>query len=35
MKQVQLAYGKTGLPVNVPDSAIVVEPRHLPALADD
>ena len=35
MKQVQLAYGKTGLPVNVPDSAIVIEPRHLPALADD
>ena len=35
MKQVQLAYGKTGLPVNIPDSAIVIEPRHLPALADD
>ena len=35
MKQVQLAYGKTGLPLNVPDSAIVIEPRHLPALADD
>jgi nickel-dependent lactate racemase len=35
MKQVQLAYGKTGLTVNVPDSAIVVEPRHLPALTDD
>ena len=35
MKQVQLAYGRTGLSVNVPDSAIVVEPRHLPALADD
>jgi nickel-dependent lactate racemase len=35
MKQVQLAYGRTGLHVKVPESAIVVEPRHLPALADD
>lgn len=35
MKQVQLAYGRTGLQISVPDSAIVVEPRHLPALADD
>ena len=35
MKQVQLAYGRTGLPVKVPNSAVVIEPRHLPALADD
>ena len=35
MKQVQLAYGRTGLHVKVPESAVVIEPRHLPALADE
>lgn len=35
MKTVKLAYGKSGLTVAVPDSAVVIEPRHLTALADD
>ena len=35
MKTVQLAYGKTGLSIAVPDSALVIEPRHLPGLADE
>ncbi len=35
MKKVDLAYGKTGLAIQVPDRAVVIEPRHLPALADD
>lgn len=33
MKKVQLAYGKTGLTVAVPDDAVVIEPRHLDGLA--
>lgn len=33
MKTVKLAYGKTGLEVNVPDDAVVIEPRHLAGLA--
>lgn len=35
MKKVELAYGKTGLAIAVPESAVVIEPRHLAALADD
>jgi len=35
MKKVKLAYGKTGMEVNVPDSAVVIEPRHLQGLADE
>jgi len=35
MKTVQLAYGKTGLSIAVPDGAHVIEPRHLPGLADE
>jgi nickel-dependent lactate racemase len=35
MKQVHLAYGKTGLDIRVPDTAVVIEPRHLPTLVDD
>ncbi len=35
MKQVHLAYGRTGLDIRVPDTAVVIEPRHLPALVDD
>jgi nickel-dependent lactate racemase len=35
MKPVQLAYGKTGLSISVPDDAHVIEPRHLPGLADE
>ena len=35
MKTVQLAYGKTGLKVSVPDDAQVIEPRHLQGLADE
>jgi len=32
---VMLQYGKTGLSVEVPDRAVVVEPRHLPGLDDE
>ena len=35
MKTVPLAYGRTGLDLGVPDSAHVIEPRHLPGLADE
>lgn len=35
MKTVKLAYGKTGMTVDVPDQAVVIEPRHLPGLADE
>ena len=35
MKTVQLAYGKTGLSMSVPDDAHVIEPRHLAGLADE
>lgn len=35
MKKVKLAYGKGELTVDVPDDAVVIEPRHLPGLADD
>ncbi|HWR40366.1 MAG TPA: nickel-dependent lactate racemase [Patescibacteria group bacterium] len=32
MKQVKLAYGKNGLTINIPEAAIVIEPRNLPGL---
>ena len=35
MKEIKLAYGKTGLAVKVPESAVVIEPRHLAPLTDD
>lgn len=35
MKRVKLTYGKTGLLVNVPDDAVVIEPRHLVGLPDE
>jgi len=35
MKTVQLAYGKTGFNMSVPDDAQVIEPRHLAGLADE
>jgi nickel-dependent lactate racemase len=35
VKKVELAYGKTGLSIDVLESAVVIEPRHLAALADD
>jgi nickel-dependent lactate racemase len=35
MKTVQLAYGKNGLGIAVPDDAHVIEPRHLAGLADE
>jgi len=34
-KQVQLAYGRTGMSLAVPEDALVIEPRHLPGLADE
>lgn len=34
-KRVRLAYGRTGLDVEVPASADVVEPRRVPALGDE
>lgn len=35
MKQVILAYGKDNLSVQVPDKAVIIEPRHLPGLPDE
>lgn len=35
MKPVSLAYGKSGLKIMVPDRAVIIEPRHLPGLADE
>lgn len=32
--KVQMAYGSSGLPVPVPDDAVVVRPRHAAAVAD-
>ena len=34
-KTVQLAYGRSGLALEVPDAAQVIEPRHLEGLADE
>ncbi|MDF2813947.1 MAG: hypothetical protein K0Q81_147, partial [Paenibacillus sp.] len=35
MKKVDLAYGKNGMAIMVPDEAVVIEPLHLPGLKDD
>ena len=35
MKQVKLAYGKDDLIIQVPDQAVVIEPRHLAGLSDE
>lgn len=35
LKKVQLAYGKGNINVQVPDSAVVVEPQHLASLVDE
>lgn len=35
MKTVHLAYGKTGLDVNVPDHALVIEPKYVPGAEDE
>ena len=35
MKTVQLAYGRTGMELAVPEDAHVIEPRHLDGLADE
>lgn len=35
MKRITLAYGKTGLEVNVPSDAVVIEPRYLKELNDE
>jgi nickel-dependent lactate racemase len=35
MKRVKLAYGKTGLDIQVPDEAVVIEPRHLDGLPEE
>lgn len=35
MKQVQLAYGKSGLKIDVPDDAVIIEPHHLQGLEDE
>ena len=34
-KTVQLAYGRTGMSLSVPQDALVIEPRHLDGLADE
>lgn len=33
--RVELAYGKHGLEIEVPEGAAIIEPRHLPALANE
>ncbi|TVY07078.1 nickel-dependent lactate racemase [Paenibacillus cremeus] len=33
--RLSMLYGKTGLEVEVPDHAVVIEPRHLPGLEDE
>lgn len=33
--KVKLAYGRDGLEIPIPDTAQVIEPRHLPGLADE
>ncbi|MBP2640648.1 MAG: hypothetical protein H6Q66_1599 [Firmicutes bacterium] len=35
MKKINLAYGKTGLDILVPENATIIEPRPVPPLADD
>ena len=35
MKKVNLAYGRGHLTINVPERAVVIEPRHLDGLADE
>jgi nickel-dependent lactate racemase len=35
MKRVSLAYGRNGLEIQVPDEAVVIEPRHLEGLPDE
>lgn len=35
MKQVQLAYGKGSISIEVPDKAVIVEPPHIKSLADE
>lgn len=35
MKKVELAYGKTGLSVTIPDQAVIIEPRNLPKVEDE
>ena len=35
MKKVKLAYGKSGLEINVADDAVIIEPHHLEGLADE
>ena len=34
-RKVRLAYGKTGLEVEVPAEAVVIEPKYVPGLADE
>ena len=34
MKTVKLLYGKDGMVLAVPDSAVVLEGKHVPAVAD-
>lgn len=35
MQEVELLYGKSSIRISVPDEAVVVEPHHLPGLADE
>jgi nickel-dependent lactate racemase len=35
MKKVKLAYGKNDLIIQVPDNAVIIEPKHLPGLKDE
>jgi hypothetical protein len=33
--KIKLAYGRSGLDVNLPDTATVIEQRHVPGLKDE
>src|SRR5207247_2462497 len=35
MKRVRLAYGRSGLELEVPNHAVVIEPRHLEGLKEE
>lgn len=35
MKKVNLAYGRTGLEINIPDDAIVIEPHHIEGINNE
>jgi nickel-dependent lactate racemase len=35
IQRVKLAYGKTGLDIEIPESAVIIEPKYVPGLTDE